>query len=126
MAIGERTSTDESNDKCPICNKPMGWTEGLLNSTGSVDGTVGRYGCIDCRLFEREKESRATTKGRELAHTLKIKNPFDKNLIKYDIATQIGYFREIQHCKTCKNNMGEPCICEGNCDCLYCKIERGE
>jgi hypothetical protein len=103
----------------------MGWTEGLL-SDGALDITKGRYGCSHCNIFMKQTESRAIIKGRALAHTLKIKHVLDKKLTKHSCATQIGFFRELQHCATCHNDFGDPCTCKGKCNCLYCKNLRQE
>jgi len=106
--------------KCPECKKEMKWQEGLLTDSGSRDKEVGRYYCMKCRIFARPKESKEVRKGRALAHELGVVNWNDKRLLAQSASAQIGYFREIQHCATCGNAIGEPCLCK-NCDCLYCR-----
>jgi len=127
MPVGETTSISKNNEPCPECGKPMSWTEGLLWG-GARDGAMGRYGCMPCRLFKKPGESRAMQRGRELANSDEFIGVYamDKKITSLSCNTQIGLLRERQHCKTCKNNMGDPCKCGGKCNCLYCRIQRGE
>jgi len=121
--IGERTNIDKTNDLCPECGNPMGWTEGLLKD-GGVDSTVGRYGCMPCRIFAKPTESRAIRKGKELAPQYVKKRNRVRSIMKYKIGTQIGILRALQHCATCDNDAGSPCTCNGKCNCPHC-MDRG-
>jgi hypothetical protein len=106
----------------------MRWKEGLLDDSGSRDMTVGRHFCVPCNLTCKPTESRAIRKGKKLAESgvLKGAHALDKRVTSMSLGNQLGYLRARQHCATCGNNMGEPCTCKGKCNCLYCKIERGE
>ena len=106
---------------CPECKKEMTWQEGLLPfEGGSRDMTKGKYSCMHCLIFVNAKESRATVKGRALAHGLVGVSAMSKRITSQSCAEQIGLLRERQHCTTCHNDMGEPCTCT-DCDCLYCR-----
>ncbi len=123
--MGETTTECVDNEKCPECGEPMSWAEGLLMD-GGRSMEVGKFSCMKCGLFKVPKESRATRRGRKLAHDLIDVHCMDKRITQYDAATQIGILREQQHCATCGNAMGEPCTCKGKCDCLYCRIRKEE
>lgn len=123
MQLRDATTLHRDNKKCPKCDSPMEWTEGLLRD-GARDISMGRYSCPHCLLFEAPKESRATQKGRELAHDLIGVDCMSRAITGLSIATQIGILRERQHCTTCDNALGEPCTCKGKCDCLYCREHR--
>ena len=121
--IGDRTSIDETNDPCPECGKPMGWTEGLLHD-GAVETTSGRYGCMPCRIFAKQTESRETRAGRaEASKYVGQKNVVSKIMGK-SVGRQLGILRSLQHCRTCANPAGTPCSCEGKCNCPHC-LDRG-
>ena len=110
--MNKRQSLDPANDCCHICNAPMVWTEGLL-SDGGVDPTTGKYGCPRCHTAAEMTESRAVKRGRALAHDLKGVPAMSRAITHFSGGTQIGILRERQHCKTCHNNMGDPCTCGG-------------
>ena len=125
MPMGERTTESITNDTCPICKKPMQWTEGLL-SDGGLHVDTGRYSCSTCNIFVNMEESRAVRKGRELANVLPFDiHCMDKRVTSQSCGTQIGILREQQHCATCKNDMGEPYTCDGKCNCVYCQSKVG-
>ena len=120
---GETTTTSKRNKKCPVCREPMGWVEGLLTDSGR-DSTQGRYGCTTCGVISKMGESRATRRGRRTAHELSGVHCMDKRITSQSVGTQIGILRERMHCATCENNAGDPCTCNGKCNCLYCRERR--
>ena len=124
MLVGEATTFNESNDRCPKCKKIMGWTEGLLQD-GTRDQTVGRYACIPCGVLVHMKESRAVRKGKKMAETLPLDiSCMDKRITSQSLGVQLGILRAQMHCATCKNDWGDPCTYKEKCDCLYCRIRR--
>jgi hypothetical protein len=126
MGIGETTTTSAQNDLCPECGKLMAWTEGLLGGAGARGVETGRCSCLPCRIFMKPVESRDITKGKKMAENLRGVHFMDKKITKQSCAVQIGILRARQHCKTCDNSMGDPCTCNGKCNCLYCRDRRGE
>ncbi len=126
MAVGEATTFNEDNDRCPECKKIMGWTEGLLRD-GARDQTVGRYACVPCGILVNMKESRAIRRGKQMAETLPLDiHCMDRRITSQSVGVQLGILRAQQHCATCENTAGDPCICEGKCNCLYCRIRKGK
>ena len=87
-----------TNKVCPDCKKPMKWQEGLLDSSGARDMSVGRYYCPGCNLFAKQTESRGLRKGRKLAASLKDVPAMDKRITKHSCGVQIGILRARQHC----------------------------
>ena len=123
MPIGETTTIDRTNEECPECGKPMGWTEGLL-SAGSRKPDVGRYSCLPCGLFKKSTDSRAIRKGKAMAPEFVGKRNVVSSIRGLGVGVQLGILRALQHCRTCKNNAGTPCTCDGKCDCPHC-LDRG-
>lgn len=116
-----RTTSNKRNAKCPLCKEPMDWTEGLLID-GSVDFSHGRYSCVKCGVLVAPTDSRDTRKGKRMAEKLPLDiSCMDERITSQNAAVQVGILRAQQHCKTCSNNMGDPCTCEGKCNCLYCR-----
>jgi len=111
--------------KCPECKKTMKWQEGLLDSSGSRDLTVGKHYCPHCNIFAAKTESRAIKKGRRMAQDLVGTHAMDKKITSEKGATQIGILRARQHCATCgypwyPETEETKCKCT-DCNCLYCK-----
>lgn len=83
-----------SNKKCPKCGNPMEWIEGLLDSDGGVDITVGRYACKHCKIHFKQAISRLVKKGYKLEQN--SKNFHWRNITHLPIAVQIGILRKQQ------------------------------
>lgn len=76
--------------------------------------------CIKCNSVYTEHEVPEHKLGRKLANEIGIIKTDDKRLKRQSVNTQIGYYRAIQHCSTCRNPIGVVCRCK-NCNCIYCK-----
>ena len=112
--------------ECPECKGTLTWKV-IYGSWGKSE-----YNglCSKCNIVLKGRETPDLRKGRLLAHELKINHPLDKRLTQYNGDVQIGYFREIQHCKTCggphyPQTEANSCKCS-DCDCLYCREYKGE
>lgn len=121
--MGETTTTHSTNEKCPECGKPMSWTEGLLKH-GSRDKGVGRFSCRPCGLFKTPGDSREIREGKAMASEFVGQRNVVKKIMRFSGTVQLGILRALQHCKTCENDAGDPCTCEGKCSCPHC-LDRG-
>lgn len=87
---------NKNNKKCPSCNKPMIWMEGLLVNR-RPDTSYGKYVCTDCNLFCKTQDSRAIMKGRKMAKKYKNNPNFKwEDIGHLPVAIQLGILREIQ------------------------------
>ena len=86
----------KNNKKCPTCNQPMEWIEGLLRD-GATDYTKGRYACNGCKTSHRQQDSRGIIRGRKLSKHYKNDPNFKcEDIGHLSIPEQLGILREIQ------------------------------
>jgi len=76
---------------CPTCNHPMPWIEGLLTDSGQLNMLVGRYGC--CNVKMANKESIGLRQGRIMAAEYKNIPLIDPRIVALPFAVQLGIAR---------------------------------
>lgn len=102
-------------NKCQ-CGGTINWK--VIN--GPLGSSMHKGLCKECNSIYTDDETPDHKLGKRLAHDMGVVDWENKSLLNHNTDTQIGYFRAIQHCATCKNAIGEPCTCV-DCDCIYCK-----
>ena len=105
-----------SRKKCIDCGSTIDWKV----IPGELGKAHHRGLCISCSAIYHENELPEHIEGRALARKIGAVKINSRHLKGLSTNTKIGYYREIQHCATCQNAIGEPCECI-DCNCIYCK-----
>jgi hypothetical protein len=75
----------------------MKWKEGLLDSAGCRDMTVGRYYCPSpCNVSAKMQDSRGVKEGRKRVKEFEGIDALDKRILCLPPPVQIGILRERQ------------------------------
>jgi transposase-like protein len=83
---------NKNNKKCPHCEEPMQWFEGLVEK-GYCAIADGRYACSKCEISYKKQPSRATAKGMKMAKELKDNGEDMWSIMRFPVAVQIGILR---------------------------------